>query len=235
MQFMDFLSFLDRDTLYYIKAVLVIAGGLSWVLAYLQAIRIGFKSRTYCIPFVALFLNVGWELYNTIRGFMIVGSYFLNYINAIWFCLDLLIVYTFWRYGRNNPQRRPYFIWIVVGLFLTGLVVNHFGAILYTPRIGANYVGLGINIIMSILFITNFLKRKKHFTHNLVVAMSKLLGTFCLTLMLGVFGVTRLGGVDRAMLLLGIIVFILDLYYVHLLRKSGYRFRETINSNIINT
>ncbi|WP_156340003.1 hypothetical protein [Nonlabens sp. YIK11] len=231
---MEFLSFFDRDTLYYIKSALVISGGLFWVIAYLQAIRIGFSSKTYCIPFVALFLNVGWELYNTVRGFMIVGSYFLNYINAIWFILDLLIVYTFYTYGRKSSQRKPYFIWIVVGLFLTGLIINHIGAVVYTPKIGANYVGLGINIIMSILFITNFLKMKKKFTHDLIIAYSKLLGTFCLTLLLGVFGVTRLGGVDRAMLVLGIIVFTLDIYYLYLLRKSGYRFRESVNLNTIN-
>ncbi|WP_146126784.1 transmembrane-type terpene cyclase [Nonlabens agnitus] len=231
---MEFLSFLDRDTLYYIKSALVISGGLFWVIAYLQAIRIGFSSKTYCIPFVALFLNVGWELYNTIRGFMIVGSYFLNYVNAIWFILDLLIVYTFYTYGRKSSQRKPYFIWIVVGLFLAGLIINHIGAVVYTPKIGANYVGLGINIIMSILFITNFLKKKKKFTHDLIIAYSKLLGTFSLTLLLGVFGVTRLGGVDHAMLVLGIIVFTLDVYYVFLLRKSGYRFRESVNLKTIN-
>lgn len=228
---MDFLSYFHPDTLYYIKAVLVTAGGLFWVIAYLQSIRVGFTLKTYCIPFVALFMNVGWELYNTIRGFLIAGMYFLNVINAIWFVLDLLIVYTFWNYGRNEPQKRRRFVWIVIGLFLSGLILNHVSAVLFTPEIGANYFGYCINIIMSILFVTNFITGKKHFKHDLLVAISKLLGTFLLTLLLGVFGVTRLGGVDRIMLLLGFIVFIIDCYYLVLLIQNKYSFAKSWNLN----
>jgi len=235
MQSMDFLSFLHPDTQYYIKGFLVTAGGLFWVMAYIQSLRVGFSLKTYCIPFVALFLNVGWELYNTIRGFMIAGSYFLNYINAIWLFLDFLIVYTFWQFGRNQSQQRSNFIWIVIGLFLAGLIINHICAVIYTPKIGANYFGLCINIIMSFLFVTNLIKQKKNFTHDLLIAIFKLLGTFFLTLLLGVFGVTRLGGVDRAMLLLGSIVFVLDIYYLYKLIKAGYRFRESWNLKTITT
>lgn len=228
---MDFLSYFHPDTLFYIKAVLVSAGGLFWVIAYWQSIRVGFTLKTYCIPFVALFMNVGWEVYNTIRGFIIAGMYFLNVINAIWFVLDLLIVYTFWDYGRNEPQKRRKFVWIVIGLFLSGLILNHVSAVLFTPKIGANYFGYCINIIMSILFVTNFITGKKHFKHDLLVAISKLLGTFLLTLLLGVFGVTRLGGVDRIMLLLGSIVFIIDGYYLLLLIQNKYSFAKSWNLN----
>jgi len=228
---MEFLSSFSADTLYYVKASLVCAGGLFWVLAYCQSIRVGFSLKTYCIPFVALFLNVGWELYNTIRGFMIAGTYFLNFVNAVWFLLDVIIVYTFWNYGRNEPQKNHQFIWITIGLFFSGLLFNHVSAMLYTPKIGANYFGFVINIIMSILFISNLLLKKKHFTHDLFIAISKLLGTLFLTLLLGVFGVTRLGGVDNAMLLLGMIVFTLDVYYLYRLIKLNYSLSISWNLN----
>ena len=32
-----------------------------WCVAYIECIRIGFKQKTYCMPFFAICMNFGWE------------------------------------------------------------------------------------------------------------------------------------------------------------------------------
>ena len=41
---------------------------------HIEGIRLGFKDRSYAIPFFALALNIAWELQNTIFGFREGGS-----------------------------------------------------------------------------------------------------------------------------------------------------------------
>ena len=40
---------------------LTIVSGLAWTVVYVDAIRIGFKDRSYAIPAAALALNFAWE------------------------------------------------------------------------------------------------------------------------------------------------------------------------------
>ena len=35
--------------------------GVAWTLVYLEAIRVGFRDRTYAMPVAALALNIAWE------------------------------------------------------------------------------------------------------------------------------------------------------------------------------
>lgn len=39
----------------------LIAGALFWSIAYIDAIRIGLRDRTYGVPILALALNFAWE------------------------------------------------------------------------------------------------------------------------------------------------------------------------------
>lgn len=41
--------------------LLTLISGLAWTIVYLDAIRIGFRDRTYAMPVAALALNFGWE------------------------------------------------------------------------------------------------------------------------------------------------------------------------------
>lgn len=74
--------------------------GLAWTIVYVDAIRIGFRQRTFAIPAFALALNLAWELTYGIYGLM--GTIGLqSAVNVIWAGLDIVIGYTFIRFGRK--------------------------------------------------------------------------------------------------------------------------------------
>ena len=90
-----------------IKVILTVVSGLCWTIVYIEGIRLGFKDRSYAIPFVALALNIAWELQNTIFGFREGGGLQAT-INGVWFLFDLGIIYTYFKFGRKYfPQRLP--------------------------------------------------------------------------------------------------------------------------------
>ena len=75
-----------------LKLLLLVLTGLFWSIAYFDIIRVGLKQKTYGMPFLALSLNLTWELYNTVQGFLMVGFHIANTINLIWVVMDLMIL-----------------------------------------------------------------------------------------------------------------------------------------------
>ena len=45
-----------------IKLILTVVSGVCWTIVYIEGIRVGFKDKSYAIPFYALALNIAWEL-----------------------------------------------------------------------------------------------------------------------------------------------------------------------------
>jgi len=45
-----------------IKLILTVVSGVCWTIVYVEGIRVGFKDKSYAIPFYALTLNIAWEL-----------------------------------------------------------------------------------------------------------------------------------------------------------------------------
>ena len=43
-----------------IKIILAVASGICWTVVYIEGIRVGFRDRSYAIPFYALALNFAW-------------------------------------------------------------------------------------------------------------------------------------------------------------------------------
>lgn len=76
--------------------------GLAWILAYVEAIRLGVRQRTYAIPCIPIFLNITWEI--TYVFTLPINSDTIVYItiNAAWFLLDIGILATFLLYGRRS-------------------------------------------------------------------------------------------------------------------------------------
>ena len=66
----------------------------------------GFRDKSYAIPFYALALNFAWELLYTYHGFRINGVDAQNIFNAAWLTFDIGILYTYFRFGRNYFGRR---------------------------------------------------------------------------------------------------------------------------------
>jgi hypothetical protein len=87
-----------------IKLALTVLSGICWTVVYIDGIRLGFKHRSYAIPFFALALNVSWELIYTYYGFKTAISA-QTVINAVWFAFDIGILVTYFKFGRR------YFPW----------------------------------------------------------------------------------------------------------------------------
>jgi hypothetical protein len=94
----------DLETL---KTILTVISGLCWIIVYIEAIQLGFKDRSYAIPFFALALNLAWELLHTVLGLQS-GAGLQTLFNAVWFICDIVILWTYLRFGRKYfPSNLP--------------------------------------------------------------------------------------------------------------------------------
>src|SRR2546428_13644968 len=90
-----------------IKIALTLVSGICWTVVYIEGLRVGFRDKSYAIPFYALALNFAWELLHTIFGFR-AGVSLQTIINAVWFAFDVGILYTYFKYGRKYfPRNLP--------------------------------------------------------------------------------------------------------------------------------
>ena len=192
---------------------LTIVSGLAWTIVYIEAIRLGFKYKTYAMPVVALGLNIAWE---TIYGFHgLTGTISAqSIINLVWAAADVAIVYTFFRFGRAelpNFVTRPLFVgWGIVvfgtSYALQALFIGEFG---WTD--GARYSAFLQNLLMSGLFIAMLVARRGTRGQSLVIAIAKWLGTLAPTILIGVLGNLPF------ILWIGLLCSLFDLIYIGML------------------
>src|SRR5206468_12088047 len=143
-----------------IKVILTVISGVCWTVVYIEGIRIGFRDKSYAIPFYALALNFAWELLHTIYGFR-AGVSVQTIINAVWFAFDCGILFTYFRYGRKYFPRsltpRAFIGWSVLGL-VTALCVEYGFIREFGVAVGAGYSAFLQNLLMSVLFIGMFVR-----------------------------------------------------------------------------
>jgi len=152
---------------------LEIGSGIFWTLVYLLIIRQGFRDRTYGMPITALCANISWEF---IFSFMVPHDPPQNYVNAVWFVFDLVIVFQTVRFGRAVFEPSQFFY----PALLLGLVTS-FGVILAITYEFSDwdgkYAAFGQNLMMSVLFIAMLLKRRDVSGQSVYIAQFKMLGT----------------------------------------------------------
>lgn len=189
--------------------------GLAWTIVYIAAIRIGFRQRTYAIPLAALALNFAWETTYTVHDLM--GRMSLQgYVNLVWALADLVIVYTFFAFGRAEFPRfvtRPMFaLWgtLVFGASYTvqWLFIAEFG-----EHDATRYSAFLQNLLMSALFIAMLIARRGLRGQTLTIAVAKWLGTLAPTILIGV-----LDG-EPFILGIGILCSVFDLVYIGLVLR----------------
>ena len=191
---------------------LTLASGLAWTLVYLEAIRLGFRDRTYAIPMAALALNFAWECIYAVRG-LLDGPSVQAVVNAVWAVADLVIVYTLLRFGRAElPRfvtRSMFAAWCLlvfaVAFAVQGLFLGQFGA-----HDGVRYSAFLQNVLMSGLFIGMLVARLGLRGQSPTIAVAKWLGTLAPTILFGV--------IEQApfILGLGVICSVLDVTYLGL-------------------
>ena len=209
--------------LHTIKIILTVISGLCWTIVYVEGIRLGLRDRSYAIPFFALALNLAWELLHTFFGFR-EGSSLQATINAIWFLLDLGIVYTYFKFGRKYFSRTlpgpRFIIWSVVVL-ITAFAVEYAFTREFGVFRGAAYAAFLQNLVMSILFIQMLVSRGSREGQSLLLAVSKWIGTLAPTIQFGVIGDLGFQHGSVLVVVAGGLCSVFDLIYIWLLSRTG--------------
>jgi len=200
---------------------LTLVSGVAWTIVYVAAIRIGFRQRTYAIPVAALALNFAWEVVYTVQSLSDVDVQ--TFVNATWALADVVIVVTFFRFGRSELPgfvTRGLFVGWSVLLFVTAFAVQ----LLFLEEFGAHdasrYSAFLQNLLMSGLFIAMFVARRGLRGQSRTIAGAKLVGTAAPTVLFGAMegSVLILG--------LGILCAMLDAVYVWLVWRAPALVRE---------
>lgn len=207
------------------NSVLVLTGlsGICWTIVYIECIRLGFKQKTFGMPFWALTLNIAWEALHTVLGYKEKGLSLQIVINAIWFVFDIGILYTYFKYGQKSfPDffsKNIFIIWSVLGL-----VVSFFIQYFFVEEFGrskaAVYSAFLQNLMMSILFIAMYVQRRGNEGQNLTIAISKFIGTALPTIVWGIIGTHHFGKPNMFVLCLGVFIALFDVIYIGLLLRK---------------
>ena len=218
-----------------IKILLTIISGLCWTIVYIEGIRVGFRDKSYAIPFYALALNFAWEALYTFHGFRINGVTVQNVFNAAWLTFDVGILYTYFRFGRRyfpwrqnaGPPAIPthrdsnfaFVGWSTLGL-ITAFAIEYAFLREFGVAKGAGYSAFSQNLLMSILFIAMLTRRGSREGQSGTIAVNKWIGTLAPTILYGALGE---GGFPRGsflILTLGILCSVFDVIYIWLLAKT---------------
>lgn len=195
---------------------LTVISGIAWTVVYIDAIRIGFRDRSYAIPAAALALNFAWEVIYASRS-IATGISVQGIFNIAWALADIMIVYTFLRFGRSELPA-----WVTRNLFIGWAVllgVASFAVqLLFVVEFGwdpaSRYAAFLQNLLMSGLFIAMFVARGGPRGQSMLIAVAKWIGTLAPTIVFGWFGNSPL------ILGLGTLCSIFDLTYIGLLWRA---------------
>lgn len=196
-----------------IALILLIISGLSWTVVYIESIRLGFKQKTYCMPLWALGLNICWEVIYALNG--IAYPTIQAAANAIWACCDVLIVVTYFKYGKSKlPERmQDMFVPYSILAFASCLVLQLSFLLHFENYVeAAQYSAFAQNVAMSILFVIMLYKRNSTEGQSMLIAVAKWLGTLAPTIQQGI-----VQGFNVYILMTGILCSVWDILYIVLL------------------
>lgn len=190
-----------------------ITGGILWTAAYILIIGKGYKDKSYGMPFVALAFNFSWEL---VFSFIFPTKPPQSYSNIVWFLFDCVIVYQFVKHGRSKneygvPAR--WFSAVALITFILALLHTLTMSIEFHDYIG-QYSAFTMNLTMSVLYVVLYFRRKSLVGQSLAIALLKMLGTACFSLM---FFLRFPTSAFMDFLYLAILLF--DVYYVVLIAR----------------
>lgn len=205
-----------------LKLILTIVSGVCWTIVYLDGIRLGFKDRTYAIPFFALALNIAWELIHAVRGLRNIPDVQTT-INIVWFFFDVGILWTYLKFGAKYLPRavpRGWFIpWTILGL-VTAIMIQYAFIREFGGFVGGAYAAFLQNLLMSVLFINMLVQRGNREGQSLLIAVSKWLGTLAPAIHFGILGSGLFHGPSFLILIAGLLCSVFDLTYIYLLTQK---------------
>jgi hypothetical protein len=169
--------------------LLTALSGIAWTIVYIDSIRVGFKQRTYAMPIAALGLNIAWEWTYAVRD-LASDPQLQGWINLIWALADVVILTTFFRFGRSEFPgfvSRPVFITggvviVITSFLIQWLFIAEFGT---ADMKAGEYSAFLQNLLMSGLFIAMFVARRGPRGQTLLIAVAKWIGTLAPTILFG--------------------------------------------------
>jgi hypothetical protein len=199
------------------QTIILVAGGIFWILTYIFIISKGYKDKTYGMPLFALCANLSWEF---IFSFVLPHSPPQSYINYLWFGLDVVIVFQFFKYHKNEfptvQSLKLYTVFIVALGSAFSMIL--FGGISLGDNDGV-YAAFGQNLLMSVLFVLMFFKREKALRgQSIFIAVFKMLGTALTSIHFYFFEPVSQSSIILPMLFISIFIF--DLLYTILILKQ---------------
>lgn len=197
------------------QTIILVTGGIFWILTYIFIISKGFKDKTYGMPLIALCANISWEF---IFSFVFPHTPPQLFINYLWFGLDIIIVIQFFKYGKNEflnlSSKKLYSIFVVLLgvefsiILFSGITLGEFKGV---------YSAFGQNLVMSILFIIILFKRNSLRGQSIYIAVFKMLGTGLTSIHYYLFEpITQSSLILPA---LYVSIFIFDIVYIYLIVK----------------
>jgi hypothetical protein len=207
------------------QTIILTVGGIFWILTYVFIIFKGSKDKTYGMPLIALCTNISWEF---IFSFILPSSAQQLFINYLWFGLDCVIVYQFFRYYKNEfPNLLLSKAFAAFGLFLfSAFIIILSGSILLGDHRGV-YAAFGQNLLMSILFVGMFFKRGEGLRgQSIFIAVFKMIGTGLISIHFYLYEPVSYSSFILPSLFVSILFF--DLLYVLLLANSYKKYNTSI-------
>jgi hypothetical protein len=212
------------------KLILTVISGVCWTIVYIEGIRLGFRDKSYAIPFYALALNFAWEALYTFFGFRLNGVTVQNIFNAVWLIFDIGILYTYFKFGqkyfrtglknpsthRDGAEKTLFVGWSILGL-VTAFALQYALLKEFGVAKGAGYSAFLQNLLMSALFIAMLAGRGNREGQSLSIAVNKWIGTLAPTILYGLIGE---GGFPRGSFLIlvaGLLCTVFDLIYIRML------------------
>lgn len=197
---------------------LTLLSGVSWTIVYIELIRNGFKYQTYAMPLFALGLNFAWEVLYSLNDLVIhpTTGGVQGIANLVWACFDLIIVYTYFKYGKKFfPEKaKKYFVVFSLLAFISCFAIQLAFFFNFPAIPAAQYSAFLQNAAMSILFLTMLFQRKTTEGQTLLMAVAKWVGTLAPTVLMGL-----IQGFNSYILICGAICTIFDLLYIFFLKK----------------
>lgn len=196
---------------------LTLVSGICWCIVYEECIRLAIRDKTYAMPFWALALNITWEGIYTCHD-LSAGADVQGIVNVLWFCMDVVILVLYFKYGRKNHMAgndKSFYIRTILGvaaMFLVQLAfVKEFGM---AGHLSAQYSAFIQNVIMSVAFIHMLVKRGNAKGQSMLLAIAKWIGTLAPTITMGIMYT------NYVVLACGILCTVYDLIYIGLLHRT---------------
>jgi len=159
-----------------LELFLQIGSGIFWTITYLFIIRRSYLDKSYGMPLAALCANVSWEF---IFSFVFPHPQPQLYIDYCWLLFDMVILVQYLLYGKKdfpkNLSPRLFYPSFFITLVLAGLIILLM-SYEFKEFIGI-YAAFGQNLLMSVLFISMFLKRDHVRGQSIYIAILKTIGT----------------------------------------------------------